>query len=164
METSRKEDCKQTSDLNSQSLPLQENSIQKILCDITNKPNEEKTESVSKSNESKSIEARKEVIMNISNSEETSKCRKRKASNIQKENENNEDGVQTLTKCYREKKIIRIRRKAPKSVEKHDGISNGEQTGSKDMTNLSTSRKIQVRYPKTLSPRPNVKTILKYVF
>jgi Zn-dependent metalloprotease len=104
--------------------------------------------------------------MDISNYEETLKCRKRKTTNIQKGNENNKEGVQTLTNCYREKKVIKIRRKASKNNDKqNENITGEEPTESKDETNhLSTSRRIQVRYPKTLSPRPNVKTILKYVF
>ncbi|GJQ14938.1 hypothetical protein GpartN1_g6729.t1 [Galdieria partita] len=160
METSQLGDCNQSTDPKIRNISLQDNSIQKVLCDITNLSSEEKKESAF--NESKTIEARRDIIMNISNSEETSKCKKRKANNFQKGNENNQDAVQTLTECYREKKIVRIRRKAPKGVANHDAATKGEQEGSKDEANLS--RRIQVRYPKTLSPRPNVKTILKYVF
>ncbi|KAK4528216.1 hypothetical protein GAYE_SCF53G6151 [Galdieria yellowstonensis] len=154
--------CKQSSDPSKvQCLaPQDSSSVQKVLTDITNISNEEKQESVSKIDKVKSPESRKDIITNISNFEETPKSRKRKASNTQKEDEKYEDDVQTLTKCCREKKIIRIRRRAPKN----DKNTQGEPSEPQNGQCLSSSRRIQVRYPKTLSPRPNVKTILKYVF
>eukprot|EP00871_Galdieria_phlegrea_P003357 jgi/Galph1/4021/GphlegSOOS_G2708.1 len=144
----------------------------KVLADITNA---QKNDSISpdlntKLTDHATSEARKGTT-NLVQSEDAMKSKKRKTS-ISQKTPDSSDVVQTLKNCYRDKKIIRIkRRKVCTNASSQDVSESGsriENEGElsatpRDISEV-TSGRIKIRYPKILSPRPNVKTILKYTF